>query len=380
MSYVEQVKRRATGEIIWYVRTEASVKRGTKMTRLGPFTNREDAEKMLAETKAKTATVAQGIEAYIAHLNRLGRAGRENRLDKSRLYGKRLAELLGEIKMKDLTVTECEDAWLTLLLDKDLAAKTVANHRSFLVSVLQRNIDKIGWNPAKESKIEREVGRRGEDREFFDRDELAKIILWCRTSEPPKRGRDWRLPVLLVCFTGARRAEICGLKAKDVLSNGTVSLMEQLMVVYPEAIGAEDENGNKIKRGYKLESRELKTGKKGQRNVSLPPWLWLQLAAIAGSLDPEDLLFGEANPDRFGQNFARCVLREAGVPHDVGGSKRGLHSIRHSVAMELIATGVTVTEIAGQLGHTTPATTTRSYLHAIKKSSVSPDIIGGMFT
>ena len=48
-----------------------------------------------------------------------------------------------------------------------------------------------------------------------------------------------------------------------------------------------------------------------------------------------------------------------------------LHSLRHTCATLEIANGVSVTTVAGQLGHANASTTTKIYAHAIKTAQAA---------
>jgi len=57
-----------------------------------------------------------------------------------------------------------------------------------------------------------------------------------------------------------------------------------------------------------------------------------------------------------------------------------LHSLRHSVASWLIATGVDVITVAALLGHTTPAITLRTYGHVqLGSQARAIGILAGVF-
>ena len=58
-----------------------------------------------------------------------------------------------------------------------------------------------------------------------------------------------------------------------------------------------------------------------------------------------------------------------------------LHSLRHTNATLNIANGVSVTTVAGQLGHANANTTTKIYAHAIKSAqAAAADMMDDLLT
>lgn len=80
--------------------------------------------------------------------------------------------------------------------------------------------------------------------------------------------------------------------------------------------------------------------------------------------DPEDLVFSK--PDGSGRDYRdvgdafRAAVKAAGI---TGRGRLSLHSLRHTFASLLIASGLNVVFVSRQLGHAKPTTTLAVYAH-----------------
>ena len=66
------------------------------------------------------------------------------------------------------------------------------------------------------------------------------------------------------------------------------------------------------------------------------------------------------------------------MPFFIIEAKEGIHSLRHTNATLLIANGVSLTTVAGNLGYSNSSTTTQVYAHAIQ-SAAAPAEVPGIF-
>jgi integrase len=167
-------------------------------------------------------------------------------------------------------------------------------------------------------------------------------------------------PILtLALATGARRAELLALRLKDFNpERGTIRIERSL---------------EQTKAGLRFKPPKTKHGK---RVVSIPPYVVAELRAHLvkvkerrlllgkGKANRDDLLFprwdGQVrSPHSLTQKFqlAMTALKIEGVT---------LHSVRHTHASELIASGMDALTISRRLGHGSPAITLTVYGHLIE--------------
>jgi len=156
--------------------------------------------------------------------------------------------------------------------------------------------------------------------------------------------------VRLALDTGARRGELCALRWSDVdLTSGVVDVSRSLSVV-----------------GRQVVEKGTKTGSVKRLQVTSPTLelLRVQHSRLTQMVPGVDALFVVADdpcvpwlPGRAGVTWARIADR-AGIP-DVH-----LHDLRHRFVSELLAAGMSATDVAELAGHSRVTTTLNVYGHA----------------
>jgi integrase len=172
-------------------------------------------------------------------------------------------------------------------------------------------------------------------------------------------GPELALFFRLAASTGARRGELVALQWADVdLWSGTITVRRSLVQVA----------------GSRPTERPTKTGQKGHRRVSVGDPVraaigahrtaQANLATSQGLPAPVWLFSSDAGVSPWRPDYPTRVLgrlRRAGKV-----SAFRLHDLRHYVATAMLADGVPATQVAGRLGHSTPAVTLRTYAHFLE--------------
>jgi integrase len=182
-----------------------------------------------------------------------------------------------------------------------------------------------------------------------------------------------RIGVLLAAATGARRAELCGLRWDDlvVLADGTVVLRVQ------RVIDARTGGGWATRRPKTVTSDRSVDIDTATADALEAHRAW-QTGFRAVELDagPHEWILGDVlddgpwRPDRLSGAFERARAR---VP---AAGKVRLHDLRHWSVTTLIAEGVAIPGVAARHGHS-PATTMGVYAHQVREQSLrSAGIIG----
>lgn len=169
------------------------------------------------------------------------------------------------------------------------------------------------------------------------------------------RGTYLYIPALLALATGARRAEILGLRWGDVdLDTGTITIRQSLLRVGRESVVKGPKTADSV-RSVKLPAsvtRDLKAHQLKQKEWRLAAgtaWNGSGLVCVR-----ED---GSAiNPDTLSSTF-RCEMKRAGFP---GVS---FHGLRHSHATMLLKWNVHPKKVAERLGHSSTKLTMDTYSH-----------------
>jgi integrase len=186
-------------------------------------------------------------------------------------------------------------------------------------------------------------------------------------------GRTLRPIIALALATGARRGELLALRQRDF---------------NPEARTIRiDRSLEQTKAGLRFKPPKTRNGK---RTISIPPFLVTELRAHIvklqerrlalglGRATRDDLLFprwdGQVrSPHWLTQKFAQAMaaLKIEGVT---------FHSLRHTHASQLIASGMDMLTISRRLGHGSPAITLTVYGHLIEGTdSKAVEVMEKMF-
>jgi integrase len=172
--------------------------------------------------------------------------------------------------------------------------------------------------------------------------------------------------------TGMRRGEMLALRWQDVDMNGAALRVERSLEQTTE---------------YGLVFKAPKT-KHGRRTITLPAstvaelrthWRLQREARLAtgqGRVPDDALVFGEEDgsprsPNALTKEWAK-IMEKAGI-------EATLHSLRHTHASTLIASGMDVLTISRRLGHGSPAITLKVYGHLFKTDDRAAQIMEASF-
>lgn len=164
--------------------------------------------------------------------------------------------------------------------------------------------------------------------------ELCRALTFCATHEHILYWRDKCFLVRFVLGLGLRVSEIPPLRVpEDCSPDGFISV------------------------------RRSKTGR--QRIVKCSPELKPYYVARVQASEPDQRLFPGITHKRTLERWWQEVMDAAGVPRIDG---RNIHGGRHAYAtFEIASKRLDWHEVALQLGHATPATTMKTYAHAVSE-------------
>ena len=168
----------------------------------------------------------------------------------------------------------------------------------------------------------------------------------------------------LIIATGMRRGECCGLKWEDIdYQNHTIHIQRNVVKITGEEIFTKPPKTSAGDR-YAYFSPEMESLlKEYQRECA-----WEASAYENRELSADDYVFRRhgtrlpMTPTTFTWRF-KLIVKKYGLPE-----KLNVHSLRHSNASLLIASGADVATVAGLLGHAQPSTTLDIYTHAFDKN------------
>jgi integrase len=253
--------------------------------------------------------------------------------------------------------------------------RQVADVTPVVVEAVYRQLARAGWSPHRLNRLHdvlstgwRRAARYGwasvnplreVQRPRIDRGEISPPATEDVARLLAAAPLDFRLYLRLAATLGARRGELVALQWQDVRFE-----LGEVVIRRSQAYTA---------RGG-VQTRDGKTGRKGHRVVSLGAAtmgmlrrhraVMVEAALMQGLPDPVWVFSLDAGvtpwrPDYATTRLARLRV-ERGLPHV------NTKALRHYVATELLAAGESPVQVAGRLGHTTPATTLKVYAHWVR--------------
>lgn len=291
-----------------------------------------------------------------------------NTMRNYRAYARRyINPALGDRQLRKLTVKDLDDFYDSLRA-QGLAPATIRQCHSIIRKALQEAVrrDDIPANPAAMAEPPSLAKR-----EIEPPDVLAYQKIVERAGGRPDGDQSFAVFLRVAAGTGARRAEVCGLRWSDLDPAGRSLLIARTII----------ENDGR------LEVHTTKTKK--PRRIALDPVVIDALTghlkamndralALEDNLQPDAYMFSDSpdgsepwRPDRVSWAFYR-LRTELGL-------KVRLHDLRHMHVTQLLAAGVDVRTVAGRVGHLNPNMTLDVYAHFIPAADrEAADIIGGL--
>lgn len=276
---------------------------------------------------------------------------------KSILHGKNISEesakKLTTALQKDLRVlfTPSDES-------QTLSGKTILHYHRLISVILQTAVEwqYIPSNPAervKPPKVEHQ------EAQYLD-DKQALRLLELLNSQPIY----YKTAIEVLLFTGMRRGELLGLEWSDIdFEKQTITIQRSLQYLPEMGVFTDETKTKSSHRVIKVPSSAL-TSLRHYR-------AWQQMTFIRnGKLWEESShVFVTQNgtpmhPDTL-TGWFKDFIKTTDLP------QIHIHSLRHTNATLQIANGVSVTTVAGILGHSNANTTTKVYAHAIQSAAAA---------
>lgn len=240
-----------------------------------------------------------------------------------------------------------------------LSDRTILHYHRLISVIMQSAVydEIIINNPCLRTKAPR-VERK--EAKFLDDVQAEQLI-----SEVTKKAHHpFDTMVIMILQTGMRRGECCGLEWNDIdFENCTVNINKALLYLYEKGIFENDTKTYSSKRVIKVgrdlmdilaEYREWQNAEK-EKLVDK----WNESGKVFTTWNGKPI-----NPGTVSSWFRKFVT-ENNLPYI------SLHGLRHTNASIMISNGVPITTTAKRLGHSSSATTSRIYAHAIASADAA---------
>lgn len=261
-----------------------------------------------------------------------------------------------------------------------LSSKTILHHHRLISTILaQATRDRIvPFNVADRNYMK--APKLDHTEAAFLDDEQVKHVLELLNNEPIK----WKTAMYLLIFSGMRRGELMGLEWSDIdFENRVIHIKRTSQYVQHMGIITKSPKNETSYRTVKLSEfmfdliREYQQYWLKLRSDMLDRWChFITIKLTDGSTKTvrNDRLFIKEdstpmNPDSV-TDWTSNFVRKNKLPHF------SPHSLRHTHATLLIAEGVSIPTVSRRLGHSSIATTSKIYVHAIQSADeIASDII-----
>lgn len=253
-----------------------------------------------------------------------------------------------------------------------LSSKTILHHHRLISSILAQAardrlvpINIADKNYMKAPKLERK------EADYLD-DEQVKLVLELLDKEPIK----WKTALYMLIFSGIRRGELLGLEWTDIdFENQVIHIHNTSQYVQGMGIITKCPKNDTSQRTIKLSSdifellREYHEYWLNMRRNLADKWQhFIEITLADGTrktVRNERLFIKDdstpMHPDSL-TDWTKKFVKKNKLPHF------SPHSLRHTHASILIANGVNIPTVSRRLGHSSVATTTKVYLHAIQSA------------
>lgn len=295
--------------------------------------------------------LAELLDRWMEHIAGLGRAA--TTLYHYRQYiDREIVPVLGAIRLSRLKALDI-DRLYTKLRKRGLAPATIRHIHAILRASLnqgerwglvQRNVAKLASAPSQPQREQHPPSV----------EEVAALMVAANKVDPM-----FGLYIRVMVATGARRAEVCGLRWSDVDFDDGVLTVERSYTVMPGVRG-DTPTKTRSARRVVLDPSTLDVLAEGWRRASeLAEFCGVSIAERrAGYIFTGDPTAATAwRPDAANARWAKARSLA-----NVGGMIR-LHDLRHFQATQLLDAGVPVPTVAARLGHSDGTTTMKIYAH-----------------
>ena len=236
--------------------------------------------------------------------------------------------------------------------DSALSPTTIKHHHQNISKALADACRRgmIPYNPATAAKTPKAERYRGE---YLEPEQVTELLTLCK-------GSAIELPVMLCAIYGFRRSEVLGLKWCNVsLDKKTITVAETLQ----QNTGGNYTDKPKTDSSY----RTLPMTDSVHSALEAHKRLQEQRKELMGNYYVcSDYVCTQANGEVITPNYLtktfHSIISKSKLP------QIRLHDLRHGVASNLIASGISVVDVKDWLGHANASTTLDVYSHANKAS------------
>ncbi len=301
-----------------------------------------------SEVRPRTTTLGEWLDYWMEQIIKPNRA-RTTVYGYTKIIENHLRPALGNVPIQELTPTQIQQYYTSLMRDKALSANTIRRHHDLLSSTLRTAVrqDVIMRCPTDRVMAPHVIPHEAK---FYSPNDLKRLYAAVEGS--------WlEIIVKLAGCLGLRREEICGLRWANVdFERRRIHICAARTSAGASIVEKETKNRSSSRvlhlndELYPLLRQEYRRQAEDRLRLG-EDWPDTGLVVV-------DRVGHPYVPNNISLAFHRFIKRN-GLP-DIT-----LHGLRHSFATVASAQGAPLFEIGKALGHSTPSTTGRIYTHLL---------------
>ena len=243
--------------------------------------------------------------------------------------------------------------------EKNLADRTILHHHRLISTILQSAVYDmvIMSNPCSRTKAPR-VART--EAAFLEENEVEELL----DAVYEKADHPFDVIIQLILYTGMRRGEALGLEWEDIdFANNVITVRHTLQYLPEKGVFEEETKNTSSMRSIKVGQdlidilNDFRDWQDSEREKAGE--FWIGGSKIFTAQDGRPI-----NPGTVTSWFHNFI-QSNDLP------QISIHGLRHTNASIMISSGVPITTTAKRLGHSTSATTSKIYAHAIASADAA---------
>ena len=247
------------------------------------------------------------------------------------------------------------DALFTACEDKGLSGATVHRYHELLSSMFTTAVQ---WQVIFSNPCQRVKPPRIEQRDERYLDEVQAAELLKALENAPYQ---YAVMIKVLLYMGLRRGELCGLEWSDIdFLNNVMSINRNSLYTAERGVYTDTPKTKKSRRVIKMSDNVVKLLKEfrayQQEKAEALGDKWVNSNRLFTKWNGEPI-----HPDSI-TNWFQEFVKDNSLP-DIS-----VHSLRHTNATLMIASGVQVRTVSSRLGHANTTTTQNIYAHAIRSA------------
>lgn len=249
---------------------------------------------------------------------------------------------------------ELDELFETVGTEKKLSPKTLLHYHRCLSAIFSRAVK---WGVMFSNPCERVEPPKLRRKEAASLDEeQAKALLEAVEEKAPLQ---YHVIVKLMIFSGARRAEVCGLEWGDIdWQNDRIHIQRNSLYLPGTGLYEDTTKTESSDRIVKLPKAVMEILEKQRTDQQSKKEL------IGDAWQEHDKVFTQWNGKPINPSYVSAWLRKFceknGLPHTTP------HMLRHTSATLLLMQGIPLKAVSSRLGHTLASTTSDIYGHSLR--------------